>query len=121
VTKQAIDTTTDPECQALLRDLKALSHRANVLSRRLDREHVAVGKAWGITRGLDAALSSALREFCAVEEIGEDILPQRLIDAVMAPAKLDAQGRIVSDGPYNGMTPDQVRAQRDRYNRMCGE
>lgn len=36
------------------------------------------------------------------------------------PADLDEQGRIRS-GTYAGMTPDEVLAARDRYNRLCGE
>ncbi len=63
--KTFIDCTTDPECQRLLADLESLAQRAESLKKRLDNEHVAVGKAWGITRGLGIALQSARSEFTA--------------------------------------------------------
>lgn len=57
-----------------------------------------------------------------VEPIPADCLPApHVLDALMRGPTLDAAGRVVSDGPWNGMTVGEVRAQRDEYNRICGE
>lgn len=53
-----------------------------------------------------------------VERLPDDCLPpQHVIDEVLRPRQLDEQGRI-KDGVYEGMTPDEVLAERDRYNRL---
>ncbi len=60
--RQFLNAHTDPEALALLADLEALAARAETLSTRYDREHVAVGKFWGVTRDLRAALGAARGE-----------------------------------------------------------
>lgn len=65
------DVTADRECQRLLADLESLNARAQTLSNRLDRDYVAVGKAWGITEGLRKALDSARAELGRINENGE--------------------------------------------------
>lgn len=56
-----------------------------------------------------------------IEEIGDDILPQSIIDGVLKRPTLDSQGRIVSAGPWSGLTPDEVLRERDAFRRACGE
>ncbi len=63
MSKQFLNASTDPEARALWTDLQALATRAEALSQRYDREHVAVGAFWGVTRGLAAAVEAARREF----------------------------------------------------------
>ena len=58
--------------------------------------------------------------------------PERIPDSCWpSPAVLDAlergpqidpcSRRIVSDGPWNGMTADEVLADREAFRRACGE
>jgi hypothetical protein len=68
MTKRYIDATQDNECQELLADLASLLGRARGLSERFDREYLAVGKCWGITRALQVALDTAESEFTRGEE-----------------------------------------------------
>lgn len=56
------DARQDPVAQAAHADLKALLERFIALSRRSDQESPAVGKLWGVTRGLGIALDAADRE-----------------------------------------------------------
>jgi hypothetical protein len=53
----------EEKCDLLLADLASLLGRARRLSERFDREHPAVGKCWGITKALQAALDTAESEF----------------------------------------------------------
>lgn len=60
-----------------------------------------------------------------IEPIPDDCLPfngdeQKLLELLRGP-KIGADGKIESNGPWNGMTPEQVLAERDAYNRACGE
>lgn len=56
-----------------------------------------------------------------MEPIPDDCLPPPdVIEAVLRGPELDDQGRIVG-GTWAGMTPEQVIADRDAYNRACGE
>lgn len=56
-----------------------------------------------------------------IEPIPDDILPQRLIDAVLRGPEIDPQTGKYVGGVYSGMTPDEVIADREAYNRACGE
>jgi hypothetical protein len=64
----------------------------------------ACAKSWGLQPLHDDCLS-----------------PPAVIDAVLRGPELDAEGRYMTHGPWQGMTPDEVRAERDAYNRACGE
>jgi hypothetical protein len=55
------------------------------------------------------------------EPLPDDCLPPPdVIRDLLRGPKIDATGRIVG-GLWDGMTPEEVMAQRDSYNRMCGE
>lgn len=55
------------------------------------------------------------------EPLPEDCLPPpEVIEQLLRRPQLDADGKIVG-GVYHGMTPAEVLADRDRYNRLCGE
>lgn len=54
-----------------------------------------------------------------IEKIPDDCLPPAaVIEKLLRGPELDAQGRIVG-GTYDGMTPAEVLAERDRFNRYC--
>lgn len=58
-----------------------------------------------------------------IEPLPDDCLPPpHVIEAVLRGPELDAQGHIVNyGGLWHGMTWAEVLADRDRYNRLCGE
>lgn len=59
------------------------------------------------------------------EPIGDDIFPPDLVRKIEQQLRggwqLDDQGRITGGTTYDGMTPAEVLAERDRYRRMVGE
>jgi hypothetical protein len=75
---QAVQAALDNDDAALIQgetvlpDLMSVSRdvpcRARRLSERFDREYLAVGKCWGITRALQTALDTAESEFKRGEE-----------------------------------------------------
>jgi len=89
-----------------------------------------LGLAWiGANPGraaYPAALALAWAELAAstpptVEPIPADCLPlPEVMEQALAGPKVGADGRIVG-GAYNGMTPAEVLAARDAFNRACGE
>lgn len=59
------------------------------------------------------------------EPIPDDCLPfngdeQKLIEFLRGP-RIGADGKIEGDGHWTGKTPEQILAERDAYNRACGE
>lgn len=55
------------------------------------------------------------------EPIPDDCLPPaHLIEKLLRGPEIDKDGKIVG-GTWNGLTVAEVLAQRDSYNRMCGE
>lgn len=53
----------------------------------------------------------------AIEPIPDDCLPSpEIIDQLLRGPQLDKHGRIIG-GVYAGMTPAEVLAQRERFNR----
>ena len=53
------------------------------------------------------------------EPIPEDCLPPKhVIDRLLRGPQLDAAGRIVSDGPWHGMSPEEVLKERETFNRL---
>lgn len=56
-----------------------------------------------------------------IEPLPDDCLPPKdALAKLLRGPELDEQGRIVG-GLFHGMTPAEVLAQRDAYNRLCGE
>ena len=58
------------------------------------------------------------------EPIPDDCLPfggdeKKMLDLLRGP-KLDAAGKVI-DGVWAGKTPAEILAERDSYNRACGE
>ena len=48
--------------------------------------------------------------------------PLTALERLLQPPPLDAEGRIADKRSlYYGMTPEEVLADRDAYNRACGE
>ena len=55
-----------------------------------------------------------------IEPIPDNCLPpQDVIDALLAGPKIGEDGKIIG-GVYHGMTPEEVLADRDAFNRACG-
>lgn len=55
------------------------------------------------------------------EPIPDDCLPPpAVVDAALRGPELDESGRIMG-GTWHGMTPEEVLADRDAFNRACGE
>jgi hypothetical protein len=55
-----------------------------------------------------------------IEPIPDDCLPPpHVIDELLRGPKIDADGKIIG-GVWNGMTPEEVLADRDAFNRACG-
>jgi hypothetical protein len=60
-----------------------------------------------------------------IEPIPDDCLPfngdEAKMLAFLREPKIGADGKIQGDGPLAGMTPDEVRADREAFRRACGE
>lgn len=68
----------------------------------------------------DPNCATCMVRYGIVEEIPDDCLPPpHVIEELLLGPKLDEQGRILA-GVWQGMTQDEVLAERDAYNRACG-
>jgi len=57
-----------------------------------------------------------------IEPIPGDCLPpDDVIEQLLRGPKIGADGKIEGDGPWAGKTPGEILAERDAYNRACGD
>ena len=80
---------------------------------------------WKIREKFHNSCLICLERIMTTDPIPDNCLPfdgdeQKLLDFLRGP-RLDADGKLASGGVLDGMTPDEVIADRDAFRRACGE